>query len=181
VTSVANTKTHIEPLDPAKHDRAAFSCGVEQVDNYFRRTASKLAKADNTRVWVMVSSEGVLVGFYAINAHAVDYTDLPDKFAKTRPGHGQIPAAYVSMIGVDKKFAGKGYGGDLLIDALWRIARAADDMGIAVVMLDVLDCGNPELVEKRLKLYTSYGFAPLPSSALRLFLPLATIRALLAE
>jgi len=32
----------IEPLDPDRHDRAAFSCGVDQVDNFFRKTANKL-------------------------------------------------------------------------------------------------------------------------------------------
>ncbi len=181
MTSRDDGRPRIEPLDPAKHDRAAFSCGVERVDNYFKKTANKLARADNVRVWVMVSPDDVLIGFYAINAHAVDYADLPDKFAKSGPGRGNIPAAYVSMIGVDTQFAGQGYGGDLLIDALNRIARAADNMGIAVVMLDVLECGNAGLVEKRLKLYTSYGFAPLPSNPLRLFLPLAIVRALLAE
>jgi GNAT superfamily N-acetyltransferase len=168
----------IEPLDPARHDRAAFSCGVEQVDNFFRKTAGKLAKADNLRVFVMVSPEDRLIGFYALNAHAVDYADLPGKYARTRPGHGQIPAAYISMIGVDLQFAGKGFGGDLLVDALTRISRAADDLGIAVVMLDVLDCGDPARVDKRVQLYTSYGFAPLPSKPLRLFLPIATVREL---
>lgn len=83
------------------------------------------------------------------------------------------------MIGIDRKFSRKGFGGDLLVDALTRIARAADDLGIAVVMLDVLDCGDPELVAKRLKLYQSYGFTPLPSRPLRLFLPLATVRELI--
>ena len=180
MTSRHDGKPRIESLDPAKHDRAAFSCGVEQVDNYFKKTANKLSKADNVRIWVMIEREGGLIGFYAINAHAVDYADLPDKFSKSRPGHGQIPAAYISMIGVDLKFDGHGYGGDLLIDALSRIARVADDMGIAVVMLDVLDCGNTERVGKLLKLYMSYGFAPLPSNPLRLFLPLATVRALVA-
>ena len=175
-----NGKPRIEPLDPAKHDRATFSCGVEQVDNYFKKTANKLAKADNVRIWVMIEREGGLIGFFAINAHAVDYADLPDKFSRSRPGHGQIPAAYISMIGVDLKFAGHGYGGDLLIDALSRIARVAHDIGVAVAMLDVLDCGNAERVGKRLKLYMSYGFAPLPSNPLRLFLPLATVRALVA-
>src|SRR3989338_4542074 len=43
----------IEPFDPSKHDRAAFSCGVEQVDNYFQKTANKLAKADNVRLYVI--------------------------------------------------------------------------------------------------------------------------------
>lgn len=168
----------MEPLDPARHDRAAFSCGVRQVDNVFRRTANKLAKADNVRTFVMVGPEGELIGFHAINAHAIDYTELPDRFARNRPAHAGIPAAYISMIGVDSRFQGQGYGGDLLIDCLARLAGAADTLGIAVIMLDVLDCGDPDKVEKRLALYTSYGFEPLPSNGLRLFLPMATVRTL---
>ena len=166
----------IEAFDPAKHDRERFSCGVEQVDNFFKRTANKLVKADNLRVFVLVNDDNDLVGFYAINAHAVDYTDLPAKFARTRPGHGSIPAAYISMIGVDRRFSGHGHGGVLLADALTRFAKAADELGIAVVMLDVLDCGDPVLVEKRKALYRGYGFLPLPSNELRHFLPIATIR-----
>ncbi len=169
----------IEPLDPAKHDRAAFSCGITQVDNFFRRTANKLAKADNVRTFVMIGAEGELIGFYATNAHAIDYNELPDWFARNRPAHGSIPAAYISMIGVDSRFQGQGYGGDLLVDCLKRIAIAADALGIAVVMLDVLDCGDPDKVAKRVALYTSYGFEPLPSNGLRLFLPIATVRTLI--
>ncbi len=171
----------IEPLDPAKHDRAAFSCGVTQVDNFFRRTANKLTKADNLRVFVMTFPDGAMIGFYALNGHSIDYKELPKAFARNRPGHGSIPAAYVSMIGVDARYAGNGYGGDLLVDALTRIARAADDLGLAIVVLDVLDCGNPQRVQRRLALYTSYGFAPLPSNPLRLFITMATVRELVAD
>ncbi|HEU0067326.1 MAG TPA: GNAT family N-acetyltransferase [Sphingomonas sp.] len=171
----------IEPLDPAKHDRATFSCGIAQVDNFFRRTANKLAKVDNIRTFVMVGPKRELIGFYATNAHAIDYAELPERFARDRPSHGNIPAAYISMIGVDGRFQGRGYGGDLLVDCLARLTRAADALGIAVAMLDVLDCGDPEKVAKRLALYTSYGFERLPSHALRLFLPIATVRALTAQ
>jgi hypothetical protein len=45
----------------------------------------------------------------------------------------------------------------------------------------VLDCGNPELVEKRKQLYAGYGFAPLPSNDKRLFLSLATVQALIRD
>lgn len=83
----------IEPFDPERHDRAAFSCGVEQVDNYFQKTANKLAMADNVRLYVMVDPAGTVIGFYALNAHAVHFQDLPAKFARTRPSHGNIPAA----------------------------------------------------------------------------------------
>lgn len=179
MTRQAVGRTVIEAFDPARHDRTRFSCGVEQVDNFFKRTANKLGKADNLRVFVMVGAEKELIGFYALNAHSVDYAELPGRYARTRPGHGSIPAAYISMIGVDEHFAGRGHGGDLLADALTRIARAADQIGIAVVMLDVLNCGSPELVQRRKALYMSYGFQPLPSNELRLFLPVATVRQLL--
>lgn len=172
----------IEPFDPSTHDRTAFSCGVDQVDNYFKKTANKLAQANNVRVFVMRSiSDAQLVGFYATNAHAIDYEELPPKFARARPAHGTIPAAYISMIGVDHNFAGKGYGGDLLIDALKRLERISEDTGIAVVMLDVLDCGNPENVQRRLELYRGYGFRPLPSNPLRLFLPMATVSKMIEQ
>lgn len=171
----------IEPFDPERHDRAAFSCGVEQVDNYFQRTANKLAKANNVRLYVLVDPSGSVIGFYALNAHAVSYTDSPAKFARTRPSLGNIPAAYISMIGRDKKFRGGGYGGDMLVDALRRIAGVADAIGVAVVMLDVLDCGEPDRVARRKALYESYGFQPLVSNPLRMFLPVSVVRQLISE
>jgi ribosomal protein S18 acetylase RimI-like enzyme len=171
----------IEPLDPAKHDRAAFSCGVEQVDNFFKKTANKLSKADNLRVFVMTHEDGRVIGFYALNTHSIDYSALPDKFARSRPGHGSIPAIYISMIGRDEKFRGGGYGGDLLIDCLTRIARVAENVGVAVVVLEVFDCGNPERTEKRRALYLEYGFLPFHSNEMRLFLPIATVRTLIAD
>lgn len=128
----------------------------------------------------MMALNGDLVGFYALNAHAVDYSDLPGKYARTRPGHGSIPTAYISMIGVDRSHQGQGYGGDLLVDALRRIASAADHIGIAMAMLDVIDCGDAAKTAKRKALYEDYGFSPLPSNPLRLFLPIATVRTLLS-
>ena len=171
----------IEPFDPERNDRTGFSCGVEAVDNYFKKTAGKLVSAGNVRLFVMVNPDGNLIGFYAINAHAVDYRDLPSRFARSRPGHGSIPAAFVAMIGRDQRYSGQGFGSDLLVDALRRITQAADVIGLAVVLLDVLDCGNPERTARRQSLYQSYGFQPLPSNPARLYLPLATVRNLMAE
>jgi ribosomal protein S18 acetylase RimI-like enzyme len=175
VNSADAAKPIIEAFDPECHDREGFSCGVELVDNVFKRTANKLGKANNLRVFVMVAPDGPVIGFSALNAYTVSSTDLPPTFARTRPSHANIPAASISMIGVDQRFAGRGYGGDLLIDALKRIVRAADTLGIAVVMLDVLDDGDASLVARRKALYEGYGFAPLPSIPLRLFLPLGAI------
>lgn len=171
----------MEPFDPERHDRKGFRCGVTAVDNYFRNTANKLAKAGNVRLYVMVVPDGAVAGFYTLNAHAVCYEALPARYARSRPAHGSIPAALISMMGRDARYRGTGIGGDLLFDALARIARAADHIGIAVVMLDVLDCGDPERVARRRALYEGYGFMPLPSNPRRLFLPVGTVQRLLNE
>lgn len=170
----------IEPFDAEKHDRSDFTCGISQVDNYFQKTANKLAKADNIRLYVMTEKGANVIGFYALNAHAVDYTDLPKPYHRTRPLHGSIPAAYISMIGRDKRYHGAGYGGDLLVDALKRIPKAAEAVAISVVILDVLDCGDQDRVAKRKALYENYGFKALASNPLRLFLPVKTIRTLMS-
>lgn len=175
----AGSKLIIEPLDTSKHDRAEFSCGVAQVDNFIKKTANKLTKADNLRVWVMTDGGSSIVGFYAINAHSIDYRDLPDKFARSRPGHGSIPAAYISMIGRDERFKGGGYGGVLLADCLKRIAAISEQIGTAVAVLDVLDCGDPARTKRRVELYAGYGFQPFPSIPTRMFIPMATIKQLI--
>lgn len=174
-------KNIIEPFDLERHDRTAFSCGVVQVDNYFKKTANKLNKAGNVRVSVMTTNDGEIIGFYTINAHAVNFADLPKRFARTRPSHGHIPAAYISMIGRDLKFKGSAFGGDLLIDALKSIMIAADTIGIAVVMLDVLDCGDPAKTKARKALYQAYGFIALEAEPLRMFLPIGTVKQLLDD
>jgi GNAT superfamily N-acetyltransferase len=171
----------IEPFDPARHDRTGFSCGVAAVDNFFKKTANKLVKAGNVRLFVMVGADQALIGFYAINAHAVHYQDLPARFARARPGHGSIPAAFIATIGRDQRYSGAGLGADLLVDALRRIGQASDSLGIAVLLLDVLDCGDPVRTARRQALYESYGFQPLPSNPTRLFLSLNVIRELLAD
>lgn len=129
----------------------------------------------------MTAPDGSAIGLYTLNAHAVDYMDLPEKYARSRPAHGSILAAFLSMIDVDQRYASQGFGGDLLVDVLMRIARISENIGIAVVILDVLDDSSPDQLKRRKALYAKYGFQSLLSDPLRMFLPVATIRELLAE
>jgi hypothetical protein len=64
---------------------------------------------------------------------------------------------------------------------LKRVAAAATSIGIAVVLLDILDDGNAELIARRRALYEHYGFSPMPTKPNRLFLPVDSIAALLGE
>ncbi len=170
-------KIAIEPFDPAKHDRTAFSCGSEPIDNFLHRTARKHQKGDFIRVWVAVRPDSPnVIGYYSINSHAIQAHDLPGKFTRNAPSHGGIGAAYISTFGVDAKAQGAGIGTLLIADALKRIARLSEEIGIFAVVLDVLDDGDEEAVKKRHKFYRRFGFIDFPSHPLRMFLPVKTIR-----
>lgn len=168
----------VEPFDPKTQDRAAFTCGVQQIDNYLKLTAKKGSKADVVRIWVVLDKGRGIVGFYGINMHSVVAEEMPAALAKKAPKHGVLPAAFISMIGVHQSMQGQGLGSALLADALSRIGRVSDEIGSCAVLLDVFDCGDPEIVARRKTYYESFGFTPLPDQPLRLFMPIQTVRAL---
>lgn len=80
------------------------------------------------------------------------------------------------MVGRDERFTGGGYGGILLADCLQRIVRIAEQIGTAVIVLDVLECGDPGKTQQCKDLYIGYGFQPFPSMPMQMFLPVATIK-----
>jgi hypothetical protein len=53
----------IEPL--GKHDRAAFSCGVAALDDWFRFRAGQHEKRNLARVFVAIDDQLGVVGFHA--------------------------------------------------------------------------------------------------------------------
>ena len=75
---------------------------------------------------------------------------------------------------------GKGLGRIRLIDALKWAAKALDEVGLALVVLDVLADGDEQAITKRLRFYKSFGFTVFPSMPMRLFIPVRTIRQMLS-
>ncbi len=172
----------IEPFDPARHDRTAFSCGSDRIDNYLKRTAKKHQKDDFARVFVAVApGETSILGYYAINAHGVEARDLPATLSRKAPRHGYVPAAYLSIIAVDQRVQGQGLGQVLLVDALKRMLPLSEEIGLAVVILDVLEDGGAEEIARRTRFYERLGFQSMPSRPTRMFFSMKNIRVALED
>lgn len=161
----------IEPFDAARHDRAAFTCGVERIDNFLKITASKFVKDDNGRIFVAAERDGGrLAGFYAMGPHAIDATSLNDDMTKRLLNADRVPSFYLSMIAAHSELQNRGLGGFLLADALNRCMRIADQTGGRFVVLDAIS-------EDAARLYARFGFEPLVSQPDRMVLGMAKIRA----
>ena len=68
----------IEPL--GKHDRAAFSCGVAALDDWFCLRAGQDEKRNVARVFVAIDDQLGIVGFYSLSSFTLAIADLPPEY-----------------------------------------------------------------------------------------------------
>jgi ribosomal protein S18 acetylase RimI-like enzyme len=163
-------RLRIEPLDRKKHDRAAFSCGVERVDNFLKKTATRQQDHGHTRVSVAcLDASDTVIGYYALNAHAIDASTLLEADRKKLPSYPTISAIYLSIVGVQKEHQGSGLGSYLMADAFKRAAEAAEIVGAYFFVLDALN-------ERAAKLYRKLGFIDLPGHEPRMIITMSQVR-----
>ena len=169
----------VEPFDPGRHDRSGFSCGTGRLDNFLRLSARKQQEDDFTRVFV-AAAEGSpdVLGYYALNAHAMATGELGADRPRRAPRTGGIPALYLSMIAVDERRQGMGLGSDLAVDALGRALSVAGEVGLKLVILDVIDDGGEDVFARRMAFYRRLGFRSLEDRPDRMFITIDTIRAM---
>ena len=147
----------IEPLDRNIHDRAAFSCGEQRIDNFLKTNAAGQQDQGVTKAYVIVEPpEKRVLGFYAMNAHSIDATVIPEDLRKKLPKYPTFGAIYISMIGTHTDLQGRGMGSYLLADSLRRCIDVADKTGVLAVMLDALN-------DDAARLYRRIGFIDIPS------------------
>lgn len=161
----------IEQLDK-RHDRAAFSCGVDELDDYLHRFAGQNEKTGISQHFVAVATgaDAKILGYYALSAGSVAFEVVPENLKKRLPRY-PIPVAHLGRLAVDQSMQGHGLGEDLLIDALARIMRAADEIGIHAVEVVAID-------DSARRFYLKYGFTSLADDEQHLYLPLSAVRKL---
>lgn len=172
-------RVSIEPFEPSRHERAEFSCGVPRLDNFLRLSARKRQKDDFTRVFVAVA-EGSrrILGYYALNTHAIGVAEMGRDRPRRASNRASIPALYLSMIAVDKTQQGRALGTDLLIDALYRVSRVSQEVGLKLVVLDVINDGGDATFKRRKEFYRRMGFQSFADHPERMFMTIGTIRQL---
>ena len=84
----------IEALDPAKHRREEFDCGVPALNDFLRNRARKEMAAGASACFVIVPEDdpGCIAGFYTLSAAVIVRTDLPEAVTKKLPRYLELPA-----------------------------------------------------------------------------------------
>lgn len=156
----------IEPLGK-HHDRAAFSCGVEILDRYFKQQAGQESRRHVANCFVGVHQEAKTVGgYYTLSATSIVFDSLPDGFRKKLPRYPEVPAALLGRLAVDLHHRGRGLGEILLLDAMRQTLHSG--LAAAVLVVDPKD-------DNSAKFYYHYGFLDIGPGRSRLYMPVSEI------
>ena len=119
----------------AEHDLSAFDCGEPALNDWLKERALK-NESRFSRSYVVCAGERV-VAYYCVSAGSVERAATPGKLRRNAPD--AIPVCVIGRLAVDREYAGKGLGVDLLADALRRVAAVSRSIGIAAVLVQAKD------------------------------------------
>ena len=157
-----------EPL--SDHDRASFSCGIRELDEYLRRQAGQDAKRKLAAPFVMVDEGRRILGYYSLSAYGIRVAELPPELGRKLPKYPLIPATLLGRLAVGRDHQGQKLGTLLLADALHRGWRASAQIASVGVVAEAINDGARAF-------YLHHEFMPLPDHSRKLFMPMQTIAA----
>jgi len=168
------TAWYEEPIKK-KHDREAFDCGEESLNEFLRRYARKSHELGGAKTFLAIDAadKKTILGFYSLSPASVEYSLTPDTIRRGLARH-DVPGFRLARLAVDRRVQGRGIGGQLLLAAGRRCLLASAEVGGVVLVIDAKN-------ERVAGWYAGYGALPLPDAPLTLLLPLATIEVALKK
>lgn len=167
--------TPVEPLSAA-HVVAGFDCGSLAQSTWLVDHALQSHRAGLSRVYVVCDADQAdrrVVGYYALAAGSVAPADASPRL---RQGAGRYhqPVVILTRLGVDRTAQGEGLGRALVVDALRRIAVAAEVIGVRALLIH---CETEAARDFYLRLAK---FEPSPTDPMHLLLLIKDLRRALA-
>jgi len=163
----------VEPLRKA-HDRVAFSCGIEALDNYLKKQASQDVAKRVAVCFVLTPDGKTVAGFYTLSQYSVDLVKLPEDIVRRLPKYPEVPATLLGRLAISERFKGQGLGEFLLLDVLHRSLEQSKHVASAALIVDAKD-------EAAKQFYEHFDFLSLPNTPSRLFLPMSTVEQLFLQ
>ena len=156
------------------HAVERFDCGKESLNRYLRESARRDRSAGIAAVFVLADGSDV-IGYYTLHQHVVEAREMPERLRKRLSHYPVYPATLIGRMAVDRRYAGQGFGRDLMLDALAKALEVTSTVASLAIVVDALD-------EDAQRFYEHYGFVALDvPGKRRLALPMKTAQKLLVR
>jgi hypothetical protein len=164
--------TYLTKLLAAGHDKPAFSCGNDMLDNYLHKQAKQDMKRKLSACFIFSDDDKEIKGYYTLSGASIQRSQLPESIVrKLPPSYNDLPVTLLGRLAVDIKVKRQGIGQLLLIDALRRsFETSAISIASMAIVVDPID-------DDAASFYARYGFISLPDSG-RMFIAMNTVEQL---
>lgn len=162
---------HEEPIGK-QHDRGAFDCGDEALNQFLNRHARQSHEKGGAKTYLAVSENNKKVlGYYSLSPASIAYGRAPEVIKRGLARH-DVPVFRLGRLAIDLSVQSRGLGGQLLLAAGRRCLLVAAQVGGVALLIDAKN-------ERVAEWYANYGAVPLLDAHLSLLLPFKTIHAAL--
>lgn len=161
----------VEPLT-RKHNRSGFSCGVEALDYFLKKTAMQHIDNGVSKTFVLLQDEGstTIMGYFTLTICEVQVEQLEKKNRKGLPTRHDLPAGKLARLAISQQQQGQGFGKQLLVNAMKHFLQAHEHIGMSALFVNAKD-------KQAASFYQKYGFIQSCDDPLYLYLPTSTIKA----
>ena len=158
---------HEEPIGK-QHDRGAFDCGDEALNQFLNRHARQSHEKGGAKTYLAVSENNEkILGYYSLSPASIAYKRVPEVIKRGLARH-DVPVFRLGRLAIDLSVQSQGLGGQLLLAAGRRCLLVAAQAGGVALLIDAKN-------ERVAEWYANYGAVPLLDAHLSLLLPFKTI------
>ena len=148
-----------------------FKSGNQALDIYLQQYALQDQKKLQSVCFILEKEFGQILGYYTLSASSIHTENLDAQIRNVLAAkYQQIPAILIGRFAIDQQFQNQGFGKLLLMDALKRCTKQAEQIGACAVFIEPKDLSAQNF-------YLKFGFQTLPHQT-KLFIPIQTLQKL---
>lgn len=174
-SNTSDETTYVLERLSKKHDRRAFSCGVEPLDRYLQKQAGQEMRRNVAVTFVLTekAAPAAVIGYFTLSGATLKFSDLPEALSKKLPRYDSLPTTLIGRLAVDSRQKGKKLGDLLLRAAFGRALETSKTVASWAIVVDAKD-------ETVRSFYQRYGFRALEDRPLHLYLPMKDVERIVA-
>jgi GNAT superfamily N-acetyltransferase len=158
----------VEHFDKSRHDVRSFDCGQPALDRWLVQYAGQSERRNTSRTFAMRGSGGEVAGYYSLLATSIEHGQATQPLQAGTPVYFPIPMCLLARLAVDRRHQGRELGATLLVDAMQRVLKVSQDIGIRGLAVSAIDANAASF-------YRHFGFDPLDDEPAQLMIPLGMI------
>lgn len=148
-----------------------FDCGEASLNEFLHDRALANNASGASRTFVTMMDDRV-VGYYALSTGSIEREEVPKRMRHNQPP--TVPVILLGRLAVEVKHKNLGLGANLLRDAILRVVRTAENVGVRAMLVHALHDAARDF-------YLHHDFEPSPTDDLHLFLLVKDARSLITD